>query len=45
MIYVEVLAHDMKEEQELQEQCHENLLADHYRAISETLPDSFSDAR
>lgn len=38
IIYIEVLAHDVDEDQELQEQYHENLLADHYRSISENTP-------
>ena len=38
IIYIEVLAHDVEEDLELQEQYHENLLADHYRSMSENDP-------
>ncbi|XP_066910261.1 phosphatidylinositol 4-kinase beta-like isoform X2 [Clytia hemisphaerica] len=34
IIYIEVLAHDVEEDLELQEQYHENLLADHYRSMN-----------
>lgn len=36
IIYIEVLAHDVEEELELQEQYHENLLADHYRSMADS---------
>ena len=38
IIYIEVLAHDVEEDLELQEQYHENLLADHYRSMGENDP-------
>lgn len=37
IIYIEVLAHDVTEEQQLQAQCHENLLADHDSFMTENL--------